>query len=89
MDEEMDNYFYNPFDQTKIIQVGQCLPESCSPTNVETILKLDPGFVKFNELEVDEVSADLKSKGTITMVASRTVPGSYDLWTDKRFQVLG
>lgn len=77
------------FSQTKIIQVGQCLPESCSPGDVEMVLKLDPSFVKFNEMESKELSADLKSKGSITMVASRNVPGPYDLWTDKRFQILG
>lgn len=80
---------YSLVNKTKIIQVGQCLPESCSPKDVEMILVSDPSFVAFNEMESKGMGVDSVTKGSIAMVASRSVPGSYDLWSDPRFQILG
>lgn len=71
------------------MQLGQCLPQSCSPEDVQEMLQLDIGYNDLNS--VDEALASkptAESDKSLTLIASRNVPGPYSLLEDKRFQIL-
>lgn len=74
--------------QLTTLQVGQCLPESCSLEDVDNILSRDPGLVKFNQQQ-NGLSNGMPSEEAIVFLSARKVPGSYRLSDDKRFVVFG
>ena len=60
------------------LQLGQCLPASCSITDIETILKLDVA------------AQHLVANGTgneMSFMSVRPVPGDYEAWGDGRFHL--
>lgn len=59
------------------LNVGQCLPKSCSLNDIDAILKQDP---LFNVL-TDNTNSSVK----LNILNVRRVPGEYSLWTDYRF----
>lgn len=68
----------NCFAQDTHLQLGQCLPVSCSIHDVHNILEQDPA----SQVLIDSGSSNVK------LLAVRTVPGSYGLWKDSRFHIL-
>lgn len=64
-------------DQSRILQVGQCLPKTCLTNDIHQILNADPAggtlrdSLRYNDFEVLKV---------------RKVPGDLDLMNDWRFQ---
>lgn len=59
--------------QGHTLQVGQCLPKTCSPNDVKHILSLDA------------TAMALKRSNEVTVSSVRRVPGDYNIWDDSFF----
>ncbi|XP_055913779.1 uncharacterized protein LOC129947292 isoform X2 [Eupeodes corollae] len=68
-----------PYNLTAELQLGECLPKSCIPRDVEAILKLDP--------HVQMLSSGLipNNNSHVNIKSVRIVPGRYCLWKDTKF----
>lgn len=78
--------------QRHTIQLGQCLPQVCTPNDVKEILSLDAAAIKFNEIQVTNGKNNGSSSGDGSSVKSelivmhvRRVPGEYSPWNDRTF----
>ncbi|XP_055611338.1 nose resistant to fluoxetine protein 6 [Uranotaenia lowii] len=69
-----------------ILQIGQCLPKSCSVNDVYKILQEDRNSKIINNMKMCNSSSVNCNK--LEIVNLRTVPGSYSLLQDPRFFLL-
>lgn len=65
--------------QVHALQIAQCLPQTCTVRDIQNILNVDP---------TTTVIKSMSQSNQIRFVGVRSVPGEYDLWTDRRFQLL-
>ncbi|XP_037037502.1 O-acyltransferase like protein [Bradysia coprophila] len=68
-----------PTEQLHALQLAQCLPQSCTINDIRNILNSDP---------TSKTLKSMSPTNQIKFLDLRTVPGPYDLWTDRRFQLL-
>lgn len=75
--------------------LGECLPTACSREDISAILRSD-----LNEIKIEDKNTVMNDHGdNITngdegviqakVLFVRTVPGSYDLWNDVEFFIVG
>lgn len=65
------------------LQLGECLPKSCTAMDVEHILEMDPHsemLLHFNGTR--------QQLAQVKILRVRTVPGLYSSWREMRFQIL-
>lgn len=95
----MKNKTKNSISQPKILQLGQCLPKACSTDDIKAMLSADPAATVLHQMQKDNifyldgaqqnlVNSSIKSN-ELNIFALRKVPGSYNLWTDRRFYIFG
>lgn len=77
------------------MQVGQCLPKTCTPQDVTAILNKDPAAIMLQHIEVQVNIETNHSNETATSANEllifdlRMVPGEYNIWHDQKFYVFG
>lgn len=64
--------------QLHTLQLGQCLPETCTLPDVKQILTLDPAAVTLNA----------KTPNKIVVLSVRRIPGEYSILDDTFFHFL-
>lgn len=69
----------NILPKVHALQLAQCLPQSCTINDIQNILNSDP---------TTKVLKSMSQTNQIRFLDVRSVPGEYDLWTDRRFQLL-
>lgn len=67
-----------------MLQVGQCLPQVCTGTDVRTILNADAAVIKFNEIYINATETGARKNG-IRVINVRRVPGEYAITRDPAF----
>jgi hypothetical protein len=72
----------NVVGKVNVINVGQCLPATCSGEDVKSIMGLDPAVrsLQFSQ-NLTETRNELK------VLSTKLVPGTYDLLNDHRFHM--
>uniref|UniRef100_A0A1I8Q753 Nose resistant-to-fluoxetine protein N-terminal domain-containing protein n=1 Tax=Stomoxys calcitrans TaxID=35570 RepID=A0A1I8Q753_STOCA len=63
------------------LQVGECLPKSCTAQDVQHLLEIDPHASMLTSMNSSHTPAVVKILGV------RTVPGLYSYWRELRFQI--
>lgn len=63
--------------QNHKIQLGQCLPASCTTDDIANIITLDPTASKL-----------IAGSANLSIDGVRTVPGEYKIFDDQRFHLL-
>ncbi|XP_037936146.1 uncharacterized protein LOC119670101 [Teleopsis dalmanni] len=65
------------------LQIGECLPKSCTSQDVHAILSLDP-----HAQMLDTLSTIHSSNSTLVQIRRvRTVPGFFSYWRELKFQI--
>lgn len=78
----------------KILQVGQCLPKSCTIDDVTVILNNDPTAKLISEVRLNDfitnnnITGSGTHKANMVILNVRHVPGEYSLWNDPKFYLL-
>lgn len=67
--------------------IGQCLPKSCSPIDIENILKIDPSAQAFQQ-DTFPLEFNTPRTNILKLIGVRRVPGDYNVWSDKKFYAL-
>ncbi|CAO1398931.1 unnamed protein product [Diamesa hyperborea] len=79
--------------EPKLLQVGQCLPKTCTPQDVTAILNKDPAAIMLQHIEVQVNIHSNETKATsaneLLIFDLRKVPGEYSIWHDQKFYVFG
>ncbi|XP_055843841.1 uncharacterized protein LOC129910468 [Episyrphus balteatus] len=68
-----------PYNLTAELQLGECLPKSCTPRDVESILKFDPHAQMLTSGLIPNNNTHINIKSV------RAIPGRYCLWKDPKF----
>lgn len=75
------------------MQVGQCLPKTCTPQDVTVILNKDPAAIMLQHTEVQVETMHSNETATsaneLLIFDLRMVPGEYNIWHDQKFYVFG
>ncbi|XP_037825920.1 uncharacterized protein LOC119613920 [Lucilia sericata] len=62
------------------LQIGECLPKSCTALDVQHILEMDPHAQMLIALNSSQLAQ-------VKILRVRTVPGIYSYWRELRFQI--
>ncbi|TMW51930.1 hypothetical protein DOY81_002992, partial [Sarcophaga bullata] len=62
------------------LQIGECLPKSCTAMDVQHIIEMDPHAQMLSSLNNSQVAV-------VKVLRVRTVPGIYSYWRELRFQI--
>ncbi|CAD7087739.1 unnamed protein product [Hermetia illucens] len=65
--------------EPQVLNLGECLPKSCTTKDVKSILDLDPYAYMLNGGSSSE---------RVTILDVRRVPGNFAVWNDKGFYIL-
>lgn len=68
----------------QLLNLGECLPKSCSAHDVQSILSLDPYARMLTVLGAHNASVQ---QPALQVLHVRTVPGLYSHWRQLKFQV--
>ncbi|KAG5682446.1 hypothetical protein PVAND_011798 [Polypedilum vanderplanki] len=71
----------------RIIDVGQCLPKSCTQQDVIIIMNRDPASLILQQtltMNNDSIKAN-----EVKVLETRKVPGEYSIWEDLKFYIFG
>jgi hypothetical protein len=71
--------------QPKILDVGQCLPDSCTVQDVSQILINDPASQVLQQVVF--INKNSTKANEIAILSTRTVPGEYTIWRDHKFYI--
>ncbi|CRK99548.1 CLUMA_CG012865, isoform A [Clunio marinus] len=71
--------------QSRVLHIGQCLPESCSTTDVSMILENDPASKALKKLEVNDKKTN--SEPSFKILSTRKVPGEYNEWSEPKIYI--
>ncbi|XP_075157249.1 uncharacterized protein LOC142230492 [Haematobia irritans] len=63
------------------LQVGECLPKSCTVQDVQHLLEIDPHAIMLTSMNTSSPMSVVKIMGV------RTVPGLYSYWRELKFQI--
>lgn len=75
------------FQKPRILDVGQCLPKSCSTRDITVIMNRDPASMILQQTITFNGNNSKANEMSITK--TRIVPGDYSIWQDQRFYVFG
>lgn len=62
------------------LQIGECLPKSCTAQDVQHLLELDPHANMLSTLNHTQMAM-------VKIMRVRTVPGLYSYWRELKFQI--
>lgn len=62
------------------LQIGECLPKSCTAIDVQHIIEMDPHAQMLSSLNNSQLAV-------VKILRVRTVPGIYSYWRELRFQI--
>uniref|UniRef100_A0A1B0FGS6 Nose resistant-to-fluoxetine protein N-terminal domain-containing protein n=1 Tax=Glossina morsitans morsitans TaxID=37546 RepID=A0A1B0FGS6_GLOMM len=68
------------------LQLGECLPKSCSSQDIQHILDLDPHVQILKTLNYNNNSSN-NTTTSVNILRVRTVPGIYSFWRELSFQI--
>uniref|UniRef100_A0A1A9W274 Nose resistant-to-fluoxetine protein N-terminal domain-containing protein n=1 Tax=Glossina brevipalpis TaxID=37001 RepID=A0A1A9W274_9MUSC len=74
-----------PKEVTLNLQLGECLPKSCSSQDIQHILDLDPHAQILKSLNYSNISSN--NTTSVKILRVRTVPGIYSFWRELNFQI--
>ena len=72
--------------KTRYLNIGQCLPDTCSAKDVTVIMNNDPAFVALNEATIEENGKAVKATEA-HVFDTRAVPGDFNIWKERKFYV--
>lgn len=67
------------------LQLGQCLPKSCTNEDVRHILEEDPHAQIL--AAINTFNSDNNTSIQVRILRVRTVPGSHNYWHERKFQI--
>jgi hypothetical protein len=68
------------YSQVNVLNVGQCLPETCSGDDVKAIMEMDPAV-----LALQSTLNNTEAKNDLKILSAKLVPGTYDVFGDYKF----
>ncbi|KAI9589996.1 uncharacterized protein LOC119639842 [Glossina fuscipes] len=76
-----------PKEVTLNLQLGECLPKSCSSQDIQHILDLDPHAQILKTLNYNNNNSSNSTTTSVKILRVRTVPGIYSFWRELSFQI--
>lgn len=71
----------------RILDVGQCLPKTCSTRDITVIMNRDPASLILQQTIM--LNGNSTKANEISITQTRMVPGNYSIWHDQKFYVFG
>lgn len=78
---------FQTLQNPRVLDVGQCLPKTCSIKDVMIMMNRDPASMVLQQKIT--INGNITKANELNIIQSRIVPGEYSMWRDPKFYVFG